>query len=105
MANRIFKPDNFHRKTDEDAEAWLSHFEKVANANGWIPAEKLRMAPVFLKDAAERWYLRSEFTAWADKYEEEEDPAAIDAQFCSSFLAQYDIEFKWAKWSDQFDNL
>ena len=53
MANRIFKPDNFHGKTDEDAEAWLNHFEKVANANGWTPGEKFRMAPVFLKDAAE----------------------------------------------------
>ena len=54
MANRIFKPDNFHGKIDEDTEVWLNHFEKVANANGWTPAEKLRMAPVFLKDAAER---------------------------------------------------
>src|SRR3990170_2283343 len=29
MAGRIFKPDYFHGKPEEDAEAWLTHFVKV----------------------------------------------------------------------------
>ena len=105
MAARIFKPDNFHGTIDEDAEAWLSHFEKVANANGWTPAEKLRMAPVFLKDAAERWFLRTNFTAWAGEHADDEEAEPIAQQFSPSFLNQYNTEFKKSKWNDQFDNL
>ena len=53
-ANRVFKPDDFHGRADEDPETWLAHFTKVTDANQWAEADKLRILPVFLKDTAKR---------------------------------------------------
>jgi hypothetical protein len=58
MAQRIFKLDNFHEKADEDTNAWLTYFKKIVAANEWNAANKLRIVPVFLKDVAERWFVR-----------------------------------------------
>ena len=73
-AARIFKPDNFHDRTDEDPETWFTHFTKVTDANQWTDTDKLRMFPVFLKDAAKRWVLRGNYNAW------ETDPADVYSQ-------------------------
>ena len=101
MAQRIFKPEDFHGKADEDASTWLLHFEKVAAANEWTNNNKLRIVPVFLKDAAERWFVRHEFTHWRLP----ENPGEDDIGFTEAFLAQFNTELKKSRWNDQFDNL
>lgn len=102
MANRIFKPDPFCGKAEEDAEAWLAHFEKVARANNWDEAAKLRIVPVFLKETAERWWNRAgeNFNAW------ENDPTDQNAVgFTDGFLQYFVNETKKARWQDQFDSI
>ena len=82
MAQRIFKPDNFHGKTDKDASVWLTHFEKIAAANEWNNANKLRIVPVFLKDAAERWFVQAGCNCWNLP----NDPREDDISFTATFL-------------------
>ena len=101
MAQRIFKPDDFHGKTEEDAGVWLTHFEKVAAANEWTANNKLRIVPVFLKGAAERWFVRQGCNVWSPP----EDPGDDDVPFTFNFLAHFDTEAKKSRWNDQFDAL
>ena len=100
MAGRVFKPDYFHGKPEEDAEAWLAHFIKVAIANEWDADASYRMVPVFLKGAAERWWNRTRTTAWTDDVN---DNTVIGFQ--ELFLAYFVGEGKRAKWQDQFENI
>src|SRR5262245_39513287 len=97
MANRIFKPEEFTGKPDEDAVEWLAHFNKVAHANEWTNANKLRIVPVFLKEAAERWWMRQEIDRWArndgtDGLEEE-------------FIRKFDRQNQQTKWVDRFERI
>ena len=100
MAGRVFKPDYFHGKPEEDAEAWLAHFIKVAVANEWDADASYRMVPVFLKGAAERWWNRTRTTAWTNDVN---DNTVIGFQ--ELFLAYFVGENKRAKWQDQFENI
>ena len=100
MAQRIFKPEDFHEESDEDASTWLNHFNKVAAANEWTNNNKLRIVPVFLKDAAERWYVRNAFIHWRLP----EDAGEDDVDFTKAFLAQFNTETKKSRWNDQFDS-
>src|ERR1044072_2800327 len=101
MVQRIFKPNNFHSKPNEDTGVWLAHFEKIANANEWNNANKLRIVPVFLKDTAEKWFVRQTFTHWTAP----DEPNKADILFILIFLDQYNTEAKKSRWNDQFDFL
>ena len=50
------KPKDFSGKVYEDAEEWLDHFRKCATANNWADGRKLNLVPLYLKDAAARWW-------------------------------------------------
>src|SRR5687767_637558 len=100
MAGRIFKPDYFYGKNEEDAEQWLRHFEKIAHANEWDDDAKYRMVPIFLKEVAERWWGRTRTTAWED---DNADNTVIG--FKERFLENFAGKNKVAKWQDQFENI
>lgn len=49
-------PQVFHSDLFEDAEDWLSHFERVASFNRWDNAAKLRNVYFSLEDFARTWF-------------------------------------------------
>jgi len=51
-----FAPSTFRGLPSEDAEVWLSSFEKYANFRNMSDEHKLAFLPVVLKDAASEWF-------------------------------------------------
>ena len=55
-AQKVARPEDFYGRPNEDAEEWLTHFDRVGDANGWNGAAKYRIVPAYLKGAAGRWW-------------------------------------------------
>lgn len=52
----LFQPEKFSGTDKEDAEEYLKTFNRTAQINDWTEAEKVRLFPAYLKDAALVWY-------------------------------------------------
>src|SRR5688572_23846046 len=93
---------DFHGRRDEDPHEWLSSFRKVAEVNNWQDARKLEIVPIYLKDAAARWY-----TDWTiingSAANLVWDGGA--GSFTFSFLRKFQTETKLAVYQEKFDIL
>ena len=64
MAQIVVKPTTFSGKSNEDPQEWFTQFERVAGANNWNDAAKLRIVPAYLIGAAGRWFAQAAVTHW-----------------------------------------
>ena len=102
LQRSIAKPTDFHGKRSEDAEEWLDRFIRIALANNWTDVRKLQIVPIYLKDAAQRWFVANIHpnrvhnpTQWTGNAQ----------SFTTLFLEKFVNETKKAAWQSQFDAL
>ena len=56
MCALFFDPGCFSGKPTENPTDFVTHYRRVARANGWEDANALRVFPMFLKGKAEKWF-------------------------------------------------
>lgn len=55
-SSTIIKPCPFFGNLDEDFDAWIKNFDRIAKANGWSKEKRCITIPAFLRDRAAEHY-------------------------------------------------